>query len=47
MHTITDLTSRLLADPTDHPYECALCGQGYEAQRVNCPACGSLDVRAA
>jgi len=44
MSTITRLAARLLADPTDHPYECALCGRGYDAPRANCPACGCLHV---
>lgn len=44
MPTLTRITTKLLSDPTDHPFECELCGQGYDVQRENCPACGSLDV---
>ncbi|GAD51735.1 hypothetical protein MBEHAL_0495 [Halarchaeum acidiphilum MH1-52-1] len=44
MATITHLATRLLSDPTDHPFECKLCGQGYDSPRENCPACGSLNV---
>ncbi|GAA0292475.1 hypothetical protein [Halarchaeum salinum] len=46
MATITHLATQLLSDPTDHDFECRLCGQGYETPRENCPACGSLDVEA-
>jgi len=46
METIARLATRLLSDAIGHPYECVLCERGYESPRVNCPACGSLDVEA-